>query len=164
MAEALILGLGNILLHDESAGVRAVERLKQRYLLSEDVEALDGGVRGMALLPFLEGISRLIIIDAVRAGKPPGTISRWEGDQLSLPLGPTLSSHQEGVADLLWAALATDILPAEVVFWGIEPAFVETGLELSPAIECQLDALVDHVVEELRRWGYRVEALPEPTS
>lgn len=39
----LVLGVGNILLTDETIGVRIVEALEQRYILPDYVEILDGG-------------------------------------------------------------------------------------------------------------------------
>ncbi len=156
MSETLVLGLGNILLKDEGVGVRVVERLRERYVPPEGVEFLDGGVRGLALLPYLEGVSRLLIIDAVRAGKEPGTLVRLAGDEIPAVLSPKISPHQEGLADLLWVAKVSGPCPSEIVLWGVEPAHIETSLELSAPVEAQVDALVQKVIEELARWGVEV--------
>jgi Ni,Fe-hydrogenase maturation factor len=43
------------------------------------------------------------------------------------------------------------------VLIGVQPAALETGLELSPAIKAQLPAVVEMVLEELRRWGHAAE-------
>lgn len=158
MPPILVLGLGNILLGDEGVGVRVVERLHEKYELPDEVQALDGGVRGLALLPYLEGVRRLLIVDAVAAGKEPGSLIRMEGDDVPAFLSPKVSPHQEGLADLLIAARLTDLYPEEVVLWGVEPAVTETGLELSPPVAARVDDLVERVVEELRRWGVEVRA------
>ncbi len=156
MATILVLGLGNILLGDEGVGVRVVEKLQERYELPEEVQALDGGVRGLALLPYLEGVGKLLVVDAVAAGQKPGTLIRLEGDEVPAFLSPKVSPHQEGLADLLIAARLIDLYPREVVLWGVEPAVVDTGLELSPPVAAQVDELMGRVVEELRRWGVEV--------
>ena len=153
MGQILILGLGNILLKDEGVGVRVVERLLERYELPERVQALDGGSRGLALLNFLEGVSKLLIVDAVQAGEEPGTLIRLEGDEIPAFLSPKVSPHQEGLADLLFAAKVVGLYPEEVVLWGVEPAEIETGLELTPLIASKVDELIEKVLEELRRWG-----------
>ena len=77
-----MLGLGNILLMDEGLGVRAVERLAAAYDLPENVEILDGGTLGLDLLPRLDGVDALLLVDAVKAGGPPGTLVRLEGDAI----------------------------------------------------------------------------------
>jgi len=156
VSKTLVLGLGNILLQDEGVGVRVAERLRDRYTFPEGVDVLDGGVRGLALMPFLEGVSRLLIIDAVRAGKEPGTLIRLVGNEIPAVLSPKISPHQEGLADLLWVAKIVGPCPSEIVLWGLEPAQIETGLELSPPVAVQVDALVQKVVEELAEWGVDV--------
>ncbi len=50
--QVLILGVGNILMSDEGAGVRAVEILQEKYTIPESVEIIDGGTSGMELLRF----------------------------------------------------------------------------------------------------------------
>lgn len=156
MAAILVLGLGNILLSDEGVGVRVVERLQEKYKFSEEVQVLDGGVRGLALLPYLEGVKRLLVVDAVAAGKEPGSLIRLEGEEVPSFLSPKVSPHQEGLADLLAAARLTDLYAEEVVLWGVEPAVMDTGLDLSPPVAARVDELVEKVVEELRRWGVEV--------
>ncbi len=52
MAEATILGLGNLLWADEGFGVRAAEKLFEQYADNEKVDVVDGGGRSkLALLP-----------------------------------------------------------------------------------------------------------------
>lgn len=156
MPHTLVLGLGNILLQDDGIGVYVVRRLLERYALPDGVEALDGGVRGLALMPYLEGVDRLLIIDAVKTGQPPGTLIRLAGDDIATSLGPKLSPHQEGLADILWVAKCVGPCPQEIVLWGVQPLALDTGLDMSPPVAAQLDALVDRALEELARWGAQV--------
>ena len=51
----IVLGVGNVLLMDESVGIRAIEALQNRYSMPDDVELLDGGTSGIELLRFIEG-------------------------------------------------------------------------------------------------------------
>ena len=43
----VVLGLGNILLSDEGAGVKAIEAMRHRYDVPETVEIIDGGTMGL---------------------------------------------------------------------------------------------------------------------
>ncbi len=156
MGDILVLGLGNILLRDEGVGVRVIERLLEKYEFPERVQVLDGGSRGLALLNYLEGVSKLLIVDAVQAGREPGTLIRLTGDEIPAFLSPKISPHQEGLADLLFAARMVDLYPEEIVLWGIEPEEIDTGLSLSPRIAAKVDELAEKVVEELERWGVKV--------
>ena len=154
MAETLVLGLGNILLRDEGVGVRVVERLLEQYEFPEEVRVMDGGTLGLDLLPYVEVASRLLVIDAVQAGKPPGTLVRMEGDEIPVFLDASkVSPHQEGLQDLLAVALLKGYLPEELVFWGAQIESLAVGLELSEPVAAQVDALGGKVLQELAQWG-----------
>ena len=154
MTGTLVLGLGNILLRDEGVGVRVVERLLEQYDFPEGVRVMDGGTLGLDLLPFLEEASRLLVIDAVQARKPPGTLVRLVGDEIPIFLDASkVSPHQEGLQDLLAVAVLKGYLPDEVVFWGAQITSLGVGLSLSEAVAEQVDALAEKVLAELARWG-----------
>ena len=48
--EVLILGIGNILLSDEGAGIKALDAFRERYSVPENIEIVDGGTMGVELL------------------------------------------------------------------------------------------------------------------
>ena len=50
--------------------------------LVRGVTLIDGGTQGMALRPHISNGCRLLVIDAVDAGEPPGTSLRFEGEAL----------------------------------------------------------------------------------
>ncbi|HSJ53923.1 MAG TPA: hydrogenase maturation protease, partial [Anaerolineae bacterium] len=111
----LVLGTGNLLLSDDGVGIHAVWRLGELADLPEEVQVLDGGTLGLDLLYHLEGVSRLIVVDAVKAGRPPGTLARLGGDEVPAYFSQKLSPHQIGLPDLLLAARLRDLYPQEVV-------------------------------------------------
>jgi hydrogenase maturation protease len=140
MAGALVLGLGNILLGDEGVGVRVVERLREQYDFSKEVQVMDGGTLGLDLLPYVQDTSRLLVVDAVQAKEPPGTLVRLASGEIPIFLDACkVSAHQEGLQD----------------FWGVQINSLRVGLELSPVVAEQVDFLAKNVVGELARWGFR---------
>ena len=158
MTQTLVLGLGNILLADEGVGVRVIERLQEQYNFPEEVQVMDGGTLGLDLLPYLEDASRLLVIDAVQARKPAGTLVRLAGDEIPAFLDAAkVSVHQEGLADLLAVATLKGYLPEEVIFWGVQIESLGVSLDLSPAVASQIDALVEKVLVELGRWGIEAQ-------
>jgi hydrogenase maturation protease len=158
--KTLILGVGNLLMSDEGVGVRVIERLTERYWLPEEVQTLDGGTLGMDLLFYLEGVDNLILVDAVDAGEPPGTIVRMEGDDVPAFLSVKISPHQIGVPDMLFAAKLKDLYPKELVLFGVQPERLAIGMELSFTVEALVDELVDYVIGQLKNWGFE----PNPIS
>lgn len=151
----LVLGVGNLLVSDEGVGVHVIERLTETYDLPKGVQVLDGGTLGLDLLYYLEGVENLLIVDAVEMDKEPGTLLRMQGDEIPSFLSIKMSPHQIGIPDMLFAAKLRDLYPRNVVLWGIQPATLEVGLELSPVIAAQVDVLVSKIVAQLTQWGER---------
>lgn len=150
----LVLGLGNALMGDDAFGVRAVEHLRSRYRPPAGVEVLDGGTLGLDLLPRLEGVKRLLIVDALEMGAAPGAVFRLEGEDVPRAFAHKLSVHQMGVQDLLAVAELQGHLPEKLVVWGVQPGSTELGLELSPPVAIALPKVLDGILRELAAWGH----------
>ena len=144
-----MLGLGNILLSDEGVGVRAVEALAEQVQLSPDVEVLDGGTSGMDLLDQIAGRARLIVVDAVRTRRPAGTVVRLAGDEVPAFFSSRLSPHQLGLSDVLAVLRLMEAAPARITVIGVEPACLDLGLSLSPAVEAGLSEVFALILAEL---------------
>ena len=152
----LVLGLGNTIMTDDGFGVNVVEALSSRFLLRGPVTLLDGGTLGLDLLPRLEGIEQLLIVDALAMQAPPGTVFRLEGEEVPRAFANKLSVHQMGVQDLLSLAELQGHLPRELVVWGVQPESIDMGTELTPTVAAAVEPVLAGVIEELRRWGVEV--------
>jgi len=150
-----LIGLGNILLQDEGVGVQAVEALRKRFDFPEDVRLLDGGTLGLDLLPFIEGVERILFVDAVDFQKEPGTIVIIEDEGLPSFFEPKLSLHHVGLSDLLFTSGLMGIRPSKIILVGIQPEKVEVGLDLSPTVSENFEKFLNTILEKLREWGVR---------
>jgi hydrogenase maturation protease len=135
-------------------GVAATELLGRRYHLPGGARVLDGGTLGLSLLSYIESSDDVILVDAVLADGPAGSLVRLEGDEVGPAVRNRLSVHQIGVADLLEGLRLLDDYPRSLVLLGLVPETLEVGLGRSAAVEQQLPRLVEKVVEEAERMGY----------
>jgi hydrogenase maturation protease len=162
-----ILGVGNILLSDEGVGVRVVERLHARYDFPDHVGLVDGGVLGTRLMGLVSETDILIVVDAVKNGRPPGTLYRLEGDEVPRRVLAKQSMHQTDLPEVLALCAIIGKTPHPIVI-GVEPQDIETmAVELTPAIAAKVDELVAMVLSELHRLGveYRFKAsAAEPSA
>lgn len=147
---------------DDGVGVRVVQLLQKRCRFPTGVTMLDGGTLGLDLLPKLEGVARLLVVDAVETGEAPGTLLRLTGDDIPLALETKVSPHQMGLKDLLTVATLLGFDPVEMVLWGIQPECIEIGMELSPVVATQVEPLVGKLLQELANWGVRPESASHP--
>ena len=161
--KVLVLGIGNLVMSDDGVGVKVVQKLQREYNFTETVEIMDGGTLGLDLLPKLEGIERLIVVDAVETGGEPGTCVRLVGEELPIALATKVSPHQMGLKDLLSVAELMGHSPREMVLIGVQPGSIEMDTELTEAVEAQVGELVRMVLDELDTWGVKPDLI-KPVS
>ena len=152
----LVLGVGNVLLTDEGAGVRAVEQLQQQYVFPPQVELIDGGTMGLDLLGYLDDKTHLFIVDAILSDKPPGSVVIEKLLDPPAYFRQKISPHQIGLSELLAVAAMQDCLPPSITLFGIVPLDLSTGMEMSPAVTAAVEQVVSAVVKELGLMGLEV--------
>jgi hydrogenase maturation protease len=142
----LILGIGNLLLCDEGVGVHVARALAGRHL-PPDVSVVEAGTAFLDVLPDIEKADRILLIDAMEAGGAPGSVYRMPFDQCLHP-EMLASLHGFDLSRVLYMA-GRNRAP-EVTVFGIEPALIEWGTELSPAIKRAFPAVEEAILNELR--------------
>ena len=140
-------------MNDDAAGVLVVQALAEKFNFTDELTLLDGGTLGLDILPYLEGIDRLLVVDAVATGGSPGALVRMTGDDIPLALATKVSPHQMGLKDLLLVADLQGYAPAEMVLWGVQPGSIEMDMELSPEVATAVPILMERVLDELASWG-----------
>ena len=142
-----IIGLGNDLRGDDAVGLLAARRLHQS--IGERAEVIEAGMVSVDLVELMKGASVVILIDAARGGKTPGSVYRL--DASVSPIGAQVfprSSHAIGVAEAIELARAMDVLPATVIVYGVEVGNTEVGQPLSPPMGEALDHVVKQIIQE----------------
>ncbi len=152
----VVVGVGNVLLADDAAGVRVVDMLRDRRTRSSaalpaGTELIDGGTLGVELAGMLRGSRGLVIADGVRLGGPAGAISVHRGDDVAVGGRAQDGSPADAVGELLAVARLMGWLPDEVSLVGIEVGDLGPGVWLTTAVEAAIPRAADAVVEELDR-------------
>ncbi len=142
----LILGVGNELLGDEGFGVHVIRKLNGAPL-PDYVRLEEGHTGGFNLLGMLEGVERLIVIDAMITDLPPGHVQVLKpGSEPKEPHKQAVSFHQIGILELLnvWGLIQPR---PEVYFLVARPVNMEMGMELSPQMEVAAERAVGLIRE-----------------
>ena len=143
-----VLGIGNILLSDEGVGVHVANKLSA-ISLPEHVSVVEGGTDGFRLLNIITETEHLIVIDAVKGGGEPGSIYRFDIDDVrACPSGFKTSVHQIGLLEVIDLSGLIGKTPRTTII-GIEPKSLEMGMELSPEISEKIPRIIDLVLAEL---------------
>lgn len=146
-APVLVLGLGNTLLGDDGLGPALIEEfLREEERWKDQIEFLDGGTQGLALLGRLSDRAAIIIVDAVAMGARPGTtrlLSASEVFQMGVSVAAT--SHEGNAGELLAVAKVLDELPDRVFVIGVEPENIATGCGLSEPVRRALPLAANRI-------------------
>lgn len=148
IAPVLVLGVGNRLLRDDAVGLRLLELVQARYAGRTDVEFVDGGTQGLALLGILDGRRSVLVLDAIARGGAPGTIHVID-DPTSDRARPATTAHESSVSGLIGVAMLLGSMPLTMVVMGIEPEIVRTGIGLSDVVSAALADAVDIACDRL---------------
>ena len=157
---AVVLGIGNTILTDEAAGVRAVEMLERDYRMPDNVMIIDGGTSGMEMIEDLSSLDLLIVLDVVKTGAEPGTVVKISGKEIPVFFRRKLSPHQIGLPDVLASLELLDTMPKEIIVLGVEPISLALGMDMTSTIAAKVPELVEMAVAELLARAYAVQALP----
>lgn len=148
MKTVVVMGVGNLLRQDEGVGVHAVRALA-RGPCRERAAFVDGGTAVFEALSGWREIDQLVVLDALRAGREPGSIARLSPEQVSDRDGLPLSVHQHGLLDELAMLQQAGLKVRSVVIYGVEPQQMGWGTELSEAVARSLPRLEARLAGEL---------------
>jgi hydrogenase maturation protease len=146
--QILILGVGNLLLSDEGVGVHVAQRM-MAMAMPPEVQVVEGGTDGFGLVNVITQAERMILVDAVRGGGQPGSIYRFEIEDC--PPYPDIfkaSVHQISILEVINLSSLIGSTPRTTII-GIEPASVEMGMELSPAVQAKIPRVIQMIQQEV---------------
>lgn len=144
-----VIACGNSNRSDDGAGPEVMRALKAGPLggKTAEVQLLDAGTDGMAVMFAAKGCSSLIVIDACRSGSEPGAIFEVPGSDLEQPYQPALNLHDFRWDHALHAgrAIFKEAFPEDVVVLLIEAESVAFGLGLSPSVSAAVSKVATRI-------------------
>jgi hydrogenase maturation protease len=153
-----VLCIGNLLLLDEGVGPRVAQELLERYDFPANVDVLDRGTMGMALLGELQHYASILVVDAVdKTGHEPGTVVTFSPEDIA-PYEAWHGAHDARFVDVLQAAALLgykiDGSCLGVQIANMTPA--EFTIGLTPQVEAAVPTLVSSVLDFLASRGVTV--------
>jgi len=132
---------------DDAVGLIVAKRIKARRPPGVVVE--HDGEPGH-LLDYLGDAQSAYLIDACKAGAPPGTISRFDVAATKLPrLACGYSTHEMGLVEAVELARALGRLPRRCVTYVIEGRTYDIGGLLSAEVAAAAEKVAELIWDEL---------------
>lgn len=153
-----ILGIGNLLLSDESFGIHVTQYLEEQYFFPDSVTILDGGTAGIYMAPFLESHDPVFVIDVINLkGAAPGSLYTFTATEArNGSIQTRMSPHQLGILEILDICKLRDISPETVEFFCVVPESLATGLEMTDSVASQVAKIGDLLVQRLKGLGHAI--------
>lgn len=141
----LVAGFGNVLRGDDGFGVEVVRRLQHEGAAPEGTVCLEVGTGGVALAQeLMTPCDRLVIVDAISRGGPPGSVYVLRVDGVAA--AQSVDMHMAVPARVLELAQAMGTLPRDVFLVGCEPAVVDDlTMELSEPVRGAIEPALRNV-------------------
>lgn len=165
----VVLGVGNLLWADEGFGVRCAEALGNGWDFTPQIEVLDGGTLGLALVPLLLDATHVLLFDAVdHRGEPGSLLVARDAEVPRFMTSSKMSLHQAGMNDILASLDLLGHQPVCFTVIGIKPVeLADYGGSLTEAVQQQIPVALQLGIEELAGWGVeahtRVDGTPRET-
>ncbi len=125
----LIAGLGNILMRDDGAGVHVIREILGHPIAH--TKAIEIGCAVFDSLHELEKAERIILIDAMEAGGPPGSVYLCDMSEID---GNTEKGSLHHLTIINAMQIFLQYKASTIKLIGIEPEIIDLGLELSDSV------------------------------
>ena len=149
-----VIGLGNLLMGDDGAGIYVINELRKQNL-PEEIDIIDGGTGGVELIDILASSRTTIVIDAImtqgnsitgiRLFSPDAFIFSKEDNGYSL--------HDVELTSVLRLMRALDLEIPEIKIVGIPAVDISPRIGLSEECSRLIPEAVELIVEVLQKKG-----------
>lgn len=146
-----MIGVGTRDRGDDAAGWMVVERLQGIV----DAERSTGDPA--RLVDRWTDADDVVLVDATRCGRTPGSVSVVDLLEQRLPVGTVHSSHGLGPLEAVDLGRALGTLPTRLTLVGIEGRSWDAMAPVTPSVERAVGRVVDMIVE----WAAGSAAEPE---
>lgn len=148
--DIVVVGLGNLLMTDEGAGLRVIQALIAMSERFDNVEFIELGSSALSVVHAIAGRQKAILVDCVCMDQPAGTIRRFTPDDvISKKATKGFSLHEGDLLGELELSRQLGEYPNEVIIFGIQPKSIMLGEDLSPELEERLESYTETILAEL---------------
>ena len=151
----VVIGLGNPLLRDDGAGIRAARALSRRLQGQADVEVIELYCGGLRLMEAMVGFERAVLVDAMQSGQvPAGTVQRFTVADFATTRNLRCAHDTSLDAALQLGRQLGLALPEQIEIWGIEATCLDTfGESLTRPVALGVRRLIASLGRSLRSGG-----------
>jgi len=149
MKNCVVVGVGNPLMRDDGIGIMVARSLRKSGL-GGNVLVLERQALDISVLVQAERALKLVIVDAVKSGRPPGSVAKFRPGGPGSPLLRVPLSHEQSLEDVIGLAKKGGMRLPPIVVIGVEPDNCTMGEGLSEKVAGALPRVLKEVRAEVK--------------
>jgi hydrogenase maturation protease len=148
-----LIGMGNIMFHDEGIGTYLAKYLEANYEPHERLEIVDGGLLGFSLMTYYQEFDKIIVVGINSKEGVPGTIFRYSGEEM-MAMGNTRQTANEVELTMMLEICSFHEEMGEVELITMIPEdIVDVRNDLTDTIRSRMPELLAKTLEALEDEG-----------
>jgi len=155
-----LIGMGNIMFHDEGIGTYLAKYLEANYLPHEYLEIVDGGLLGFSLMTYYQEFDKIIVVGINSKEGNPGTIFRYSGEEM-MAMGSTRQTANEVELTMMLEICSFHEEMGEVELITMIPEdIVEVKNGLTQTVLKRMPTLLEETLWALKEEGITLKSVP----
>jgi hydrogenase maturation protease len=149
LRKTLLIGIGNEYRSDDGVGLVVAREIHEKLIPLITVKEESG--EGAALMEAWQGFQNVFIVDAVSSGAMPGTIFRIDANKETVPAKFFhYSTHAFSVAEAIELARVLNVLPPNLIIYGIEGNNFNAGTTISFPVQQAAHKIIEQIVKDMQ--------------
>jgi hydrogenase maturation protease len=147
-SDVILIGIGNEFRSDDFVGIMTVREIKEQ--MRPEAQIIEESGEGSKLMEAWNDAKAVVLIDAISSHATPGTISRIDLNEMTIPKNMRLfTTHAFGVAQAVELARGIGSMPAKIILFGIEGKNFSLGFSVSSEVRSSMKRFEQMIIDEL---------------
>ena len=153
-----LIGIGNIMFHDEGMGAYLVKYIEENYEVPSNLTIVEGGTLGFSLMTYYQEYDKIIVVGTGSKEGEVGTLSSENAQEVMSNNDATRKTANEVEITMMIEICSFHEDMGEVQLITMVPYdIIEVKNGLTPEVLSHMPRLVDATLDELKKSGIELE-------
>jgi len=160
-----LIGIGNIMFHDEGLGAYLVKYIEENYTSPENLTIVEGGTLGFSLMTYYQEYDKIIVVGTGSKEGPVGTLSSETAEEVMSNESATRKTANEVEITMMLEICSFHEDMGEVQLITMVPFdIIDVKNALSKQTLEHMPKLVDATLDELKKSGISLKKKEKTVS
>ncbi|UPT77883.1 HyaD/HybD family hydrogenase maturation endopeptidase [Sulfurovum sp. XGS-02] len=152
-----LIGIGNIMFHDEGLGVYLVKYIEENYHIPDNLTIVEGGTLGFSLMTYYQEYDKVIIVGTSSKDGDIGTIYSESSEEVMAQGGTRQTANEVEITMMLEICSFHEDMGEVQLITMVPEDIIDVCNGLTNSVLSHMPKLVDATLEELENSGVRLK-------